>query len=128
MQKNSLEWYSEPRIVYCEVDGFVAIDDVMVWNEQLKSFLEDGHPPIHVIINQSKQTGIESNIKQFEGNLSSFSHPNLGWVITYGSDNRLLSMMMAIATQKNQTRYRQLKSFEEGIAFLQNADATLPTE
>jgi hypothetical protein len=81
-------------------------------------------PLVHTIIDHRK--GINSPSAKGLTRLHWPKHPKVGWMIMIGMNNPIQRFVVAVATSFFKTRMRMFNTIDEGLAFLNYVDSTLP--
>ena len=121
-----LSWLVENKVMYMYGHGINTMDDLRQLDSAAVKFIEQSPEPlVHGII----------DLRHLEKTPSLFEqrdvwhypqHSHSGWQIYVGSNDPVQRVMMYLISQLTKARYRQFATIEEGLAFLQDIDPTLP--
>ena len=121
-------WLVPGKVVYSRVIGKITLEELSNVSEMtIKMFEESDSPLIHLIIDESELDKLPVSIKSFSEASTLLKHPQMGWMIMYGTDDRMAKFMSTIITGIAKVRHRRFRTFEECLAFLKTVDSTLPT-
>ena len=118
-------WLKEDRIVFAELVGEFAGEEMITFNEHLRdSYLVKGKPPVHIICDISSLVAYPRNVKMIRnGSEISMKHPNVGWVIIVGHDNRMLRFLSSTVFQLLGINFKMASSLEEAEKVLERVEA-----
>ena len=111
-----VSWYMSGRIVYAQIgDAYLSAQTLSEINDQIIEFVRHGEGKVHVILDASAVTTMQSGLK----NLLSYPYePEIGWNVLI-ADERNLKTLLPLA------RFRTFESLEEGLFFLEDEDESL---
>jgi hypothetical protein len=121
-----ISWYIPGRVVQAVFTGTISSEEAAAASAMTAQFIQDGDPPqVHLIADTTRLERFPTNLNLL--NRSASKHlwqPKLGWtiVISTNSTTRLIS---GIITQVARVRFRMFPTFDEGVRFLADQDATL---
>jgi hypothetical protein len=121
-----ISWYIPGRVVQAIFTGTISSEEAAAASAMTAQFIQDGDPPqVHLVADTTRLERFPTNLNLL--NRSASKHlwqPKLGWtiVISTNSTTRLIS---GIITQVARVRFRMFPTFDEGIRFLADQDATL---
>lgn len=120
-----MNWLVEGRIVDETITGQITSDDIREQDERTLAYLAqtDDHL-MHMIVDFSAVSDIPG-LGSFSG-VDWLRHKNLGWVVVYGMDNKLVEFVSSMVLKVTRVRYRFVESRADALAFLQEVDVTLP--
>ncbi len=120
-------WLVEGRVIFVETENEVSIDELQDINNFIAELMEQSDAPLVHVIVYNHAAKIPLNVIQLQ-NVSRpvQGHPRNGWNIFVSASNGLVDFAMNAVSQVFKTRWRQVSSFEEALAFLQSVDQSLP--
>ena len=120
-------WLLQGRIIRTDFFGEMTEETVQEATCLLVELLDEGNGPlVHVITDTSRighfpiKVGLASRASA-EG----MHHPKLGWMV-FITDNRMIKYLASVVTGIAHVRFRAFGTLEEGLAFLNHVDSTLP--
>lgn len=123
-----ITWLVEGRVLYDRITGSPALDEFRAGGRRLAELmLRDDELLVHILLDISAMKRMPTQI----GGMSEASrpfmvHPNAGWIIAFGSSDRMVNLIGTIVSQIFRSRFRFFRSLEEALRFLQEQDSTLP--
>jgi len=126
MNENTIDWLIEKHVI---------ISTATIWDaESLADHIID----VNEMVNQSDLPLVHTvwdfqNLEKYPTNLNDirkavkplFTNDRLGWVITV-MQNQMIAFLSQAATSMYSVRYRNFKTMEDALEFLQGQDQTLP--
>ncbi len=120
-----IDWYFEGRILQVTTSGVLTSDEMAEADTQIVQYLETVTVPLmHVLIDNHDEIA-NPGIRSY-AQLKCARHPKIGWVVSYGSSNKLLLTIGSISAQILRLRYRHVATLDAALALLQERDVTLP--
>ena len=122
-----IKWLLPGRIVYIANRGTITVDELQNESRQLIEFLDEGEGPLVHLLTDVTELG-EFPISVGLLNRTSVEplrHPRMGWLVVI-TNNRMLKYLGSMVTGLSSVRYRAFTSVDEGLAFLNEVDSTLP--
>lgn len=122
-----VRWLIEDRVLLGQTPSNFQAEDMALLDQMMMSYLEKAPSGqlVHFIGDMTEATTSPSLREQRQ--LGFPKHPNYGWTIMYGLHTKpIMKMIMSIATQLFQARFREVKDMNEALDFLQYIDTTLP--
>src|SRR5687767_7889598 len=116
-----IKWLVSPRIILAYSEGSQDIDDVRLNNQEIKALLDSGQAPVHLVFQAVNLKSSPTNIQELKNSLDFLRHPNLGWIISVGS-NPVLNFVSVIVTNLFRINMRQANSLEDAINWLKQLD------
>ncbi len=124
---SSTRWFVENKIIITDFIGDISLDDLKSSGMQVMQLLEQSDSPlVHLITNETDLLSLPSSIKEMSESSPFMKHPQMGWMIMYGSEDRLAKFKAAIVTGIVQTRHRRFLTLQESLEFLVAMDKSLP--
>lgn len=123
-----ITWLVEGRVLYDQITGSPSIDEFRAGGRRLGELMtrEDGQL-VHILLDISAMKRMPTQIGGMsEASRPFMAHPNAGWIIAFGSSDRMVNLIGTIVSQIFRSRFRFFRSLEESLRFLQEQDSTLP--
>jgi hypothetical protein len=119
-------WLLEDRILFSHHSGVMSDEDIQKMDAETLAYLEASSAQLVHHIIDSRAITKAASIRQTMQVKAPY-HPRTGWVITIGaSQNPLVRFLTALVTSATKLRYREVATFEDALALLQQLDTTLP--
>jgi hypothetical protein len=96
-------------------------------NADMITFLDQGTPPIHIILDTTNVKKHPMNVAKLRQASKILDHPAVGWIVLISS-NPVIHFLATVVTQITKSRYRSASSVEEAIPFLREQDQTIDWE
>lgn len=125
----NVSWMIEGHVIeHKYIDTLIADDMVDVSRISLE-LLSSVESTIHVIADLTDLTGMQPDLMNI-GNLTKLSrafmsHENLGSIILYGTDNRMIKFLTSILFQMSKKEWRVVDNQEAALAILKRIDPSL---
>ena len=122
-----IDWLIEGEVIYQQWWGTGTLDDARYVNRRtLELFAEyPDRPLIHSLVNAVYQEKTEVSIASARRIYTVLDHRQIGWILM-SSDNTFLAFFGNIILQlRNKIRFRVLKSLDDSIDFLKEADDSI---
>jgi len=124
-------WLIPQRLVFVRFTGHLTVEDIGQALEMSMDFVDNstGEHPIHFL---HDWTGLE-NFPTSIGMIRQSTRrklkdrSKLGWVIAYGSNQRILRFVSDLTFQVFKIRFRMVDTEAEAVQLLQQIDPTLPS-
>jgi len=121
-----MNWLKEGRVIHLRIDGEVTIEDLTVFNTEIRKMLDQGTGKVHVISDMEEVGKVPTNMLKIREVITYFKHPNLGWhILINHKNNPLSSFLVTVATQAAGLQVRQVSSFEDAVSTISRIDQTL---
>lgn len=122
-----IKWLIEGRIISIRATGALSLEVLQDAGKTLGQMITQQQQPVHLLFDFTHSRGLPLNLKAVSNAVRPFmSHPNVGWVIVYGTDDLIMRMFSAIISQTFMTQFRMLRTRDEALHFLQEHDKALP--
>ena len=128
------EWYIEGQVVYAEIWGVQALEELHRSNSEMLRYLNsvDGRL-VHVIMNDEKLVKVPVSLMQMQKVLTYAKHPQLGWVTMFGDKEKSVKMaaediIMSLLARITRAHYIRFKTFDEAVRHLKSVDETIRWE
>jgi hypothetical protein len=122
-----ISWLVEGCVVEITFSGTATVEELHNQALSLVEYLDKGQQPlVHNILNLTELEHFPINLALLNNNLSApLRHPKIGWNI-FITSNRMAKFLASMVTQLSSARFRSFATREEGLAFLNEVDSTLP--
>ena len=102
-----IEWYQNQKIVLCKVQGNVSEADLWEIGQALTTFLDQGQPAVHVILNLENMERFPRQLPVIRRILQEFfEHPRLGSITIAGRVNPLARVIAETLSKTFRVDYR----------------------
>ena len=114
----------EGRLNLTCVWRILNVEELKAMDDRILGLLENTQAPlVHGIQDYSKAEKIPSAKDLML--IKSGNHPQVGWVVIVGMDNKLMKFFVSAASQVFNLRLRFMDTVVDALAFLQDIDSTL---
>jgi len=121
-----ISWLVENRIIHVAINGDITVDVLNAMTDDVVRLLDGTNTThIHLLINDKQIKVVPKQILKMLNTSRSLRHPRLGWLIIYGTDNKLFRFLTQMLSRMINLKHRRFLTREEAIAFLQTVDTTL---
>jgi hypothetical protein len=122
-----VSWLVPQRVVWAQGWGEISAAENQASDEAVKAHIETGQAPVHVLIDVTQVEGFPFSTASHRVKEARefWQHPNLGWGIICGTDNRVVRFIAEIVMRLAGVKLRLFSTLEEGIAFLEQDDPSL---
>jgi hypothetical protein len=110
-------WRVEERIIYIRFWGDTTLKDAEEFNAHLIEMLEQGTPPVHLIIDLRELKSTPNDFRNLS-KIIKFPLQQIGWVMNVGMPNPVLGFIAAALAQLFGARMRSVKTIAEAEQFL----------
>ena len=128
----NLMWLMENRVLYIRYFGVFTREDLenslaesTEMRTQANAINGENGPLVHTVSDVLQMEGQEIGVTDAQQQLRAMRNQRVGWSV-YVSDNRARRFMAALGHQFAGMRYRAFGNLPVALAFLQEADPTLP--
>lgn len=122
-----IKWYLQKKIIHADIIGKVSIDDVKLGSQTaIDMFNQSNAPLVHVLANESNLESLPISLNAFSEAATFMRHPQIGWLIMYGTDNRMSKFMSSMLSGIAKVRHRRFETLEQSLEFLTTVDTSLP--
>lgn len=124
----TINWIIEKRIINFRVDGTISAEELRSGALQAGEMLSQGEGHlVHILFDLSTAQAASMPMGAINTSVRPFmAHPQLGWMIAYGTQNSIVRMIASVVSQVFRARFRSCGDFKEAALTLQDLDATLP--
>jgi hypothetical protein len=113
------------RIVFIHLQGKLTMDELRVMTAESRRLSEEGIPFVHVL-SDTRELKVDFKVSDFMELFRGLPPiPTVGWSV-HITDNALQRFFFSLISQLVHNKTRTFATVEEGIAFLQKIDDTLP--
>lgn len=120
------EWLHPERILFCRFAGDPGGGGIAQAQQELIEHLNDSPHTVHVIVDLSGITHVETNIRTIRASLSNDVAENTGWVVILSS-NRVVRFTLEIIMQMviKGVRLHFAPDVAAALTFLREQDSSL---
>lgn len=119
-----IAWLIPQRVIYVRAWGRHDATTIRVYSAEARKFIEQGIAPVHMLTDDRDVTMMPT-LTTVQDALSFARDPNMGWIVTVGTKNRMIQMGSRLISRIFGVNYNRVETIEDAIAFLTNKDATL---
>lgn len=115
-------WLVENKVMLQKYIGTLDTDSMMGMSEKSLSMLTSAQHKIHAVADFTELKGIHPQFTRvpmlIKDSRAFMSHPNLGAIIGFGTDNKLIKFVGAMVTQIGKNEWRYFVTKEEAVKYL----------
>jgi hypothetical protein len=121
-----LSWLVPDRVVYMYGYGVNQLEDLTRIDRETNAYMDQSSAPlVHAFIDLRQLQKMPSLAAQ--NKIWTYpKHARAGWQVFIGLDDPIQRMIMSVLVSLFKVRFRRFSTPEEGLAFLQYVDSTLP--
>ena len=119
-----IKWLKRSRIILAYSEGSQDIEEVRLNNQEIKALLDAGRAPVHLVFQAVDLKSSPTNIQELKNSLDFLRHPNLGWIISVGT-NPVLNFVSTVITKIFKINLRQAESLQDALSVLEKLDGSL---
>jgi hypothetical protein len=119
-----IKWLQPSKVILAYSEDSQSLEDVRLNNLEINALLDAGQAPVHLVFQAVNLKSSPTNIQELKNSLDFLRHPNLGWIISVGS-NPILNFVSGIVTNLFKINLRQAKSVEDALELLKTLDKSL---
>lgn len=122
-----MAWFIENKVVYCKISGAVTESELTQLDSlAIQWFDQSPESSIHILVDAQQVTQTAPLAAQSK--LQFPKHAKLGWIVAGGSakSNVVVRMIVSLVSQFFKVRWRDERTLDEALAFLQEIDSSLP--
>lgn len=120
-----LSWYIPNRIISVRLTGELDIDDVEAMAMDVAEMLEEGHAPIHILLDDVDGGRPPISLNKLKSKVELGTHPSLGWIVAIGEANPVAKFLIPLLMQVVKIKFVRHSTMETAIAFLEQRDISL---
>lgn len=126
---SNIKWLIEDHIIMIEYTGTITTEDVIHTTQTSKQWLQSTSNTVHIINNLTKTDGLSPEFQKV-GTILSVTRDllgmdNLGKMIAFGTENRLLRFLSSIVGQVGGTEFRMFDTYELALDHITHNDPQL---
>ena len=123
-----VQWYKEPVVLYVRHEGILTPDKIVRAEETIFSYLHDARRPVHVMVDVTRMTGVDCNLREVEQldivqRVS--EHPRRGLIVAFDNYNPAYTFMATVAGKRMRDDVQVVDSEREAVEFLRHVDNRL---
>jgi len=123
-----IRWLVPHHIIYGKPTGKPTVDELKQASQEIAKLLdESGKPLVHLLIDESDLDGMPISLSTLTEAFAFMGHDRLGWMIIYGTDERVKKFISSMVTNITRVRHRRFDTRQEALEFLVTMDSSLPT-
>jgi len=128
---STIEWQVENRVILLTYTGKVSVEDVLYTTNTGIDWLEQTAEKVHVVNDLTQMEGLTSDFQNV-GKILSVTRDfmgmdNLGLMVAYGTDNRLVKFLSTVVGQMGGITFRMFGTRAEALTYLSHNDTSLHT-
>lgn len=125
MLDHKVNWLVEGRVIHIQVAGEYNVETVRHVVPSVKTMVDAGTAPVHVVWDMSGITKMPKNLREPVRELSLLrDHPNGGWIVMI-SNNVMMRFAGQIATVFLGAKYRAVGSYDEAVETICRIDQSV---
>ncbi|MGB1285687.1 MAG: hypothetical protein ACPG7F_04055 [Aggregatilineales bacterium] len=120
-------WLVEGRIMSLHAYGKWTLDELDTSvREFAEKYLDESSQHVHLVINVSEITSMPYNVKRIKEAVTPLhAHEMSEWTVFVGMKNPVMKMVVAIITQLNNRKVKEVETQDDALHFLRRVDVTL---
>lgn len=123
-----IRWLVPQHVIHGKPTGKYTVEELTQASQEIVALLNASDKPlVHLLIDESQLDGMPISLSALTEAFTFLSHDRLGWMIIYGTDERLKKFISSMVTNITRVRHRRFDTREEALEFLVSMDTTLPT-
>jgi hypothetical protein len=120
----TVNWLVPQRVIDVKFGESLSVDELQEYDAKVVAMMEEGQPKnVHVLADISRLEQFPNLQRTQQTKMA--THPHLGWIVVYGSQNIVFRAMGIIVSKLFGNRLQWCNTREEALAFLQRVDQTL---
>lgn len=122
-----VSWFIKGRVILLRFEGDVTLKDVQRINREVMIYFHRADSAfVHMILDTTRVgSRYPRNIRKIAELSTAHRHPAMGWLISFGGNPTVLSLIEHLVAQLLGLRYRRVRTMEEALFFLKQVDRTL---
>jgi hypothetical protein len=117
-------WYIPQRAILQRVWGELTIEEMAEINKELESYLDQGIPLVHILIDVTKVEKYPNSVHQIGKVMKRNNTEREGWTLLV-TNSQIIRFIGSVVTQFSTLRFRTFQKFEDAVEFLLHQDSTL---
>jgi|GEM_PF-4673857 len=126
---SDVKWYVEGKILFVTHSGKLGVDDAEFFIKECLERFTEADSQVHVVVNHSGTEAIAADLAKVnrlaEVGQSFFTHEQLGVMVAYGIESRLIRFFATMAGQLSKKEYRLVDTFDDAIRLIQKVDLSV---
>ena len=122
------QWIIPNTALHIRISGDFSLHELQQMGTHISTLItrKDNHL-VHVIFDMSEMKQMPHQIKPvYDASQAFMKHPNIGWVLVSGCNDRISRMIISMVVQMFQTRFRYCQSIEDALRNLKDIEPGLP--
>lgn len=124
-----VSWLIENHVIETQHSGKFTTDDAIHFSQICTGHLNNSDHLLHLLVDHTQTTGFSSEMQRLGDMMDYakpfFTHSNLGIMVAYGFNNKLIKFMATVAAQLSSKEYRLFDTREEALNHLVFNDPSL---
>ena len=124
-----IDWFIEDQVIMHRFPATVDLEQLTEQFNTINDMIDENAnvPLIHVLMNAEDLRQYPKQMAKLGGTVKKLlDNSRLGWVIIFGSDDRIVKFIASAIASMFKTRFRFFYTQEEAFAFLNSVDEMLP--
>ena len=124
-----IDWFIEDQVIMHRFPATVDLEQLTEQFNTINDMIDENAnvPLIHVLMNAEDLRQYPKQMAKLGGTVKKLlDNSRLGWVIIFGSDDRIVKFIASAIASMFKTRFRFFYTQEEAFAFLNSVDENLP--
>ncbi len=117
-------WLIPARVLLIEVDNVLSPDETIRIIDECNSFVMEGLPPVHILIDAAKITNTKVNLQEITQLSQFMQNDDIGWWVVINA-SAMISFAASVVSKLLQKKLKSANSIEEALAILERVDFTL---
>jgi len=120
----------DPRVLDANYSGVVTVEDVQGVTDTCIAHIEEtGVEIVHIIMGMTAVESPPENLMEvIPASRDITGHPNMGWWIVWGIDDKMLQFIVQMVARISRIRFRNVEDREAALAFLDKVLAASTTQ
>lgn len=120
----NLYWSQEQRVICCQYDQRLTIDELRESDQFSKQLLNENGPNTHLILNTLDLKSFPLDVNAITQSVSFYRHQNLGYCVLI-TNNNIVNLLGATMTRVIGKRLIIVRTQEEAAIKLQQLDSSV---
>ncbi len=123
-----IRWLIPEHVIHGRPTGRYTVDDLKQGSQEITRLLNASDKPlVHLLIDESKLENMPISLSVLTEAFSFMGHKRLGWMVIYGTDERVKKFISTMVANVTRVRHRRFATYLEALEFLAMMDSTLPS-
>lgn len=128
---HEVKWLIENKLLINKYIGTLEMNDFLSVSETNIKLMSETSDRVHVMVDMTKFESIHTDMSRLpiivQSSRNFMSQPNLGSIIAFGTDNKLVKFLGSMVMQLNKNEWRVLPNYQDAIQhFIHNYPALKP--